>query len=443
MRRRHRPGWARFAPGAAALGLLAWAAAGPLAPVLAGGLPAAAPAALSTPALGTGACPEFVSPCLTPAALERLYGEATLLRAGWQGRGEKVVVVVSYGDPVLAQDVRTFDARFHLPALGLTVRAPLGLARFDPRRPDMVGWQEETALDVETIHAVAPLARVVVLTSPIDETEGVQGLPQFLALDRYALSHRLGCIFSQSWATEERDLGSPAGRAEVLRYAAFDRTLTGADGCTVLSGSGDTGGLPEVAFPADLPWVTAVGGTQLVGAPASPPGYRQVAWPGSAGGASALFPEPTWQRRLPPAVQAVLRGRRGLPDVAAAASPRLNLAVVAGGGWITANGTSEATPVWAGLVALADQMAGHPLGDINPLLYQLAASPSGRGALLDIVQGTNAVPDAVPPAPGHRAVPGWDLVTGLGSPWAAQLVPGLVRLARCRAGPAPPAGCPA
>ncbi len=414
-----------------------------LALTLAGGALAVgqtAPAARAV-ALGAGSCPAVVGPCLTPAGLQRLYGEGPLLRAGWQGQGESVVIVDSYGDPRLVADVAAFDARFHLPPLTLTVRAPLGRVPFNARRPDMLGWEEETALDVETVHAVAPRARIAVLTSPVDETEGVQGLPQFLALDRYAVVHHLGCIFSQSWATEEQDLRGPAGRAEVARYAAFDRTLTERDGCTVLSGSGDSGGLRLVAFPADLPWVTAVGGTQLIPAPATAAGYRQVAWPGSAGGLSALFPEPAWQRGLPAAAQAILHGRRGLPDVAAAAGSGLNLAVAAGGAWTTANGTSEATPVWAGLVAIADQMAGQPLGALNPLVYRLAEGAGGRGALIDITSGCNAVVGAR----GHCARPGWDLVTGLGSPWAARLVPDLVRLRGCapRPKPARPPACQA
>jgi len=428
------------------LGRGRWARAGVmaatvLAAVAMGSARAAAPP-VPAAAPGTGACPPLVAPCLSPAGLQRLYGEGPLLRAGWQGQGQTVVIVVSYGDPALAADVRAFDRRFHLPAAAVRVLAPLGRVRFDPQRPDMLGWETETALDVETVHAVAPRAGIVVLTSPVDETEGVQGLPQFLALDRYAVAHRLGCVFSQSWATEEQDLTTPRGRAEVASYAAFDRTLTASHRCTVLSGSGDSGGLPMVAFPADLPWVTAVGGTQLTLAPGTPAGYRQVAWPGSAGGISRWFPEPPWQRALPALAQAALRGRRGLPDVAADASLSLNLAVDAGGSWTVANGTSEATPVWAGLIALADQMAGRPLGNVNPLLYAISTTPQDAGALVDITRGTNAVPDASPPAPGHVASPGWDLVTGLGTPWAARLVPALVRLSGCPdPPPRGPVGC--
>jgi subtilase family serine protease len=77
--------------------------------------------------------------------------------------------------------------------------APLGTAPFDPNDGDQISWASETSLDVEWAHAMAPGASIVVLTSPVDETQGIQGLPEFLKLEKFAVEHHLGHIISQSW----------------------------------------------------------------------------------------------------------------------------------------------------------------------------------------------------------------------------------------------------
>jgi subtilase family serine protease len=120
---------------------------------------------------------------------------------------------------------------------------------------------------------------------------------------------------------------------------------------------------------------------------------------------------------------------RGVPDVAADANPDTGVPVVAsniGGGYTISGhgGTSASAPIWAGIIALADQYAGHRLGFVNPAVYQIARSLQYHQAFHDITAGksnTAEFPDGT--IIGYRAAPGWDPVTGWGSPNAQVLVP--------------------
>jgi subtilase family serine protease len=104
-----------------------------------------------------------------------------------------------------------------------------------------------------------------------------------------------------------------------------------------------------------------------------------------------------------------------------------------GPGWYLSCGTSESVPLFAGIVALADQEAGHGLGLINPRLYDLAADR--RGGITDITSGNNSVAfhqnGVLVSVPGYSARPGYDLASGVGSVDAAKFVPALARTDRC------------
>jgi subtilase family serine protease len=117
-----------------------------------------------------------------------------------------------------------------------------------------------------------------------------------------------------------------------------------------------------------------------------------------------------------------------VPDVVGDAGTQtgMALAIEAGGGSYnlsSAGGTSAATPLWGGLMALADQLAGHDLGFVNPALYRIARSPVYGQAFHDITTGNNTVVINGTTYSGYQAGPGWDPVTGLGCPDAAVLVP--------------------
>ena len=173
--------------------------------------------------------------------------------------------------------------------------------------------------------------------------------------------------------------------------------------------------------------------------PPSNPGVREVGWIDSGGGFSHIFAKPAYQDTLP-AGSTAIDAMRGVPDVAFQASSRTGVLVydtapgdAEGGltcpsgnpcsaGWYVVGGTSCSSPQWAGLVAIADQIAGHSLGQINPTLYTLASGPNYGTYFYDVTNGNN---QADPAVPGYPATTGWDPVTGLGTPNAATLVPAL------------------
>jgi subtilase family serine protease len=375
----------------------------------------------------------FGTPCYSPQEIQHAYGLDSLLARGDNGAGQTIVIIDSFGSPTLASDLAIFDADYGLPAPpSLSVEAPLGSVPFDPNNDDMVGWAVETSLDVEWAHAMAPGAGIVLLTSPVSETEGVQGMPQFLALEQYALDHHLGQIISQSWGTTENTLFSPEGRQvfnsfENLYANAALRHVTvlataGDSGTANVDANGNTYPFPTVIFPGSSPLVTSVGGTSLFADTSG--GYQsETVWNeglvggATGGGISQTFGEPLYQWLLPPATQRQLGGRRGIPDISWNADPFTSILVYVGflgpdnNGYYALGGTSEGAPQWAGLVADLNQLLHRPIGFLNPYLYLLGATGHGRG-FHDITIGNNAFNGV----PGYSATPGWDLTTGWGTP---------------------------
>ncbi|HUZ34856.1 MAG TPA: S53 family peptidase [Streptosporangiaceae bacterium] len=210
--------------------------------------------------------------------------------------------------------------------------------------------------------------------------------------------------------------------------------------CHVIEGL--TGGsfppVKEVSLPASDPLVLAAGGTSLTASHTTGAYIGETAWglpygtpgtqfQGSGGGFSRIFTRPAYQDGIPS-----IGPWRGVPDVAADASAHQGMAVVIsgdGGTYMIRNsgGTSTSAPIWAGLIALADQYAGRSLGFVNPALYRIARTALYHQAFHDITTGTNTVSFPPKQITGYRAAPGWDPVTGLGSPNAQVLVPLLAR----------------
>jgi subtilase family serine protease len=179
--------------------------------------------------------------CYTPYQFRVAYGAEALTEKGFTGKGQTVVDIVSFGSPTLQQDMDAFDQQFGLPAIKLQIINPIGTKTFDPSNKDMAGWAGETTLDVQIIHAIAPDAGIVVLTSPVSETEGTIGLPQFRQLEQYAIDHQLGTIVSQSWGASEVTLKDAAGQQEIQKWDTFFQKATTQQGMTFLSSSGDNG----------------------------------------------------------------------------------------------------------------------------------------------------------------------------------------------------------
>jgi subtilase family serine protease len=381
-------------------------------------------------------------PCYSPQEIRHAYGVDQLINRGDGGRGQTIVIFDSYGSPTITSDLASFDAGYGLPAPpSFEILSPLGTVPYNPTAiPDQVGWAAETTLDVEWAHAMAPYASIVLMTSPVDETEGVQGMPQFNELENYALDHHLGDVWSQSWGATENTLFTPAGEQV---YRDFEDTYARADasGVSVFASTGDAGTanvetdgttvypFPTVNFPASSPLITAVGGTSLT-ADTSGDYQSETVWPDGGGGISQKFSEPLYQRlTLTRSDQSELGGMRGIPDVSWNADPNTPILIylsffgASAAGYYTIGGTSEGSPDWAGLAADLDQLAGHPLGLLNPYLYALGAAGIG---FHDITVGNNGQ-DGVP---GYSATPGWDAASGWGTPDLSQLFSDVVFLAR-------------
>ena len=389
-------------------------------------------------------------PCYSPQQMHTAYGLNGLIDGGFVGAGETIVIIDSYGSPTIAADLVTFDQGYGLPdPPSFTVLAPLGTVPWNPTLyPDQPGWAAETTLDVEWAHAMAPGASIVLMTSPVDETEGVQGMPEFLELEKYALDHHLGKIISQSWGATEntlfRDVAGRRGPQVIKDFEAFYRRAAG-ERVTVLAAAGDSGSsnvetngvtfypFPTVGYPASSPHVTAVGGTTLY-ADTSGNYQSETVWnnPGccaGGGGISQLFKVPDYERKwLPGSVRTQLGGMRGLPDVSYNADCNNVILVYLSyfgadsAGFYGICGTSEGSPQWAGIVADLNQYAGRPLGFLNPALYALGGLGDFSSFGRDITVGNNAlldVPGAV--APGYSATPGWDPASGWGTPNLVEL----------------------
>jgi subtilase family serine protease len=399
--------------------------------------------------------------CYGPAQVRRAYGLPALYAKGVTGRGATIVIVDSYGSPTIRNDLSVFDRAYRLPAPPeFRIIRPAGrIPAYDPGSSDMVGWAGETTLDVEWAHAVAPGANLLLVETPVSETEGVHGFPQIIAAEKYVLNHHLGDVISQSFsATEETFPGQAT--IQSLRGAY---QLARKDHVTVLTASGDAGaadvGRDEstyyafrvTSWPDSDPLVTGVGGTQLHftarDAPAAPAVWNDTyntkaneftnggegpSPLASGGGLSVFFTRPAYQN----SVRDVTGGSRGVPDISMSAAcngavDTYNSYQGAPAGWSPECGTSEATPLFAGIVALADQVAGHSLGLINPALYQLAAAH--EPGIVDVTSGNNTVSftqdGREQTVTGFPARPGYDLATGLGTVNAPYFVPELARLA--------------
>lgn len=383
---------------------------------------------------------------LTPAQVSVAYDLPPLAAAGITGTGQTIVVVDSFGSPTITSDLAHFDTYFRLPAPpSFQVIQPAGpVPAFHARNTNRVGWAEETTLDVEWAHVIAPGASIVLVETPTSENEGTTGFPQIVAAEEYVLRHRLGQVISQSFAATEQTF--PSASALLALRSAYE--LAAREHVTVLAATGDQGATsfkynmkdlyanPAVSWPATDPLVTAVGGTQLDLRANGTRREPDVAWHNSGGGKSITFGRPAYQS----GVRALTGDARGVPDISMDAS--CASAVVIYGSfyrgparWDPICGTSLATPLFAGIVALADQYAGHGkphgLGVINPAIYTIAARH--EPGVVAISSGSNTETfdqhGKKYTVHGFAATGGYNLVTGVGTVDAAYFVPELAKLA--------------
>ena len=445
--------------------------------------------------------------CYTPQQIADAYDVTALHDSGDLGQGQTIVLVDSYGSPTAQQDLQFFHDTFFptLPNPNFDEVYPNGAPTYNNTYhgnglsgpAGAANWSGEATLDIEWSYAIAPLAHIVLLAVPPAETEGVQGFPNlFKAIQGAINTYPAGTVFSQSFGVTEQTFGG-AGSTQTAKFDQVYQAAA-ARGDTVLASAGDNGasntskqhkdttsyGFATTGWPATSPWVTAVGGTQLqhgwTWAPTSDqpfnadgslnPAYfnytdggnSEAVWNESwlpaatGGGPSTLYGPQPWQA---PVQSVIGTNARGIPDLAwnAAVNGGVLVWITAfpnyqRSGWHVYGGTSAASPQIAGVVALAnEQLAAsgskRTVGYLNPLLYQIGATPgsasptfTGSGDFRDIVPQTygiytlenntlSANPDGSTPSGGVTGSPtlsGWDMTTGFGTPRASTFVADLV-----------------
>jgi len=281
---------------------------------------------------------------------------------------------------------------------------------------DPSGADGEVTLDIEIAGAIAPKAKIAVYFAPNSDAGFVDAVSHALHDSTHNPS-----VLSISW-------GAPESAWTAQAITSLNDTLQSAValGVTICAASGDSGsndgaatGTEEVDFPAASPYALACGGTHLTASAGSKSIAREVVWnDGSSGGAtgggvSTRFALPAWQEGLKATRvggSAVPLANRGVPDVAADASPATGYEVLIDGQSASVGGTSAVAPLFAGLIARINARSGKTVGFVNAKLYQ------STRAFNDITSGNNG---------GYAAAPGWDACTGLGSPNGSRIAAAL------------------
>ena len=357
---------------------------------------------------------------LTPAALRASYRSDALFADGYTGKGQTIVIFAFSGFD--QADLDTFASTFDLPKFTPTV---IGGQAGEPGA--------ETTMDLSVVHAIAPDARTVV----VNARPTVQGDGAYVKIGQMmedADRQFPGAVwsFSISWGCDKLLTATDLEPARSALVAALGH------GTTAFMANGDLAGLEcksgdDWSSPpgpdnvglnsvASVPEMVNVGGTTL-STRADGGWLGEQAWVdvplslGTSGGVSELFDQPQWQRGVADHLDADGNpGRRLTPDVAAVADPFTGVRFFLQGQPTVGGGTSQAAPIWAGFAAVMNQYllenGGRRLGDLNPLLYRIAAG-APLPAFRDVTLGGNAVDDAAP---------GYDLVSGLGTPDVANLV---------------------
>jgi len=381
--------------------------------------------------------------CYGPDQIRAAYSVQPLLDSGTNGAGRKIVIVDAYGSPTLVNDLHTWDTVWGVPDPVLDVRTPFGIDSTSVG--NAFGWGVETSLDVEWAHAIAPAAKIVLVVAKSNNDADIVNALQ------YAVDNDLGDVISMSFGEGESCMAA----ADLAKQHAVFETAK-AKNITLFASSGDQGsaqpacdGSPSfflsASTPATDPNVTAVGGTNLIadgvsGAYKSETTWNETAIFGPAatgGGLSILFKRPDYQA---PVVKD--SHVREVPDVAYNAGINGGVivrafcpgAVCGGGGgsvYFRVGGTSAGSPQWAGLIALADQIAGNRVGDVNKTLYHFGKGGNASAYFHDVTTGNNGLifvgPGTGTPIAGFSAGSGYDAATGWGTPIASTLVPAIAK----------------
>jgi subtilase family serine protease len=335
---------------------------------------------------------------LTPDNAHTLYGYPLAMANG--GKGETIAVVDAYDDPNIETDLGIFDAQYGLPACTAANGCFTKVYAGGSAPPVNSGWAIEMSLDVEWAHAMAPQAKILLVE---------------------AASNNLGDLFQGvSVAASNANVVSMSwGSAEFMQEGEPDVIFEAFPSVTFVAASGD-GGF-GASYPAASPYVVAVGGTTIEVAFSSrgvADRVRETAWSSSGGGLSEFEPPSEAQSVFLPNLAS-----RAIPDVSYIADPVTGFSIYDSVpyqgyyGWFQVGGTSAGAPQWSALVALAESASGQAVGT-SQIAYALYSSfNSAAHPLNDITIGTNGLCGTA-----CLASPGFDLVTGLGTPRAANVI---------------------
>lgn len=373
--------------------------------------------------------------CYTPQQIRKAYQTQSLINDGITGKGRTIVIVDAYQSPTIREDLATFDKLFGLPDPEMTIYGPDSFTLFDQNDPNMVGWAGEITLDVEWAHAIAPDAKIALVLAKSNEDTDI------LHATQYAIEQNLGDVISMSFGEAEACIDPTLLKAE---HALFQQATS--KHITLIASSGDQGAaqvncmgidwMQSASSPANDPLVMGVGGTSLNANQNTGKYISETTWNdaygASGGGFSTIYKTPTYQQDV-----SNINKRRGVPDVAYAGDVNGGVLTV----WSTSGlgpnlvfvfgGTSAGAPQWAGITALADQMAHKRLGFLNSAIYRIGKSDDYSAAFHDVRTGNNTyvgvnANNQQVTVPGYNATRGWDAVTGWGSPNVANLIPLLI-----------------
>jgi len=346
----------------------------------------------------------------TPKQMQSAYGIDSMIKKGYDGRGITVAITDAFAAPTIVGDMAKYNAKFGLPSFRRNqfqqiTPGPNGYSNVDLCGGN--GWYGEETLDVQAVHTMAPGAKIVY----VGGSDCLSGLDDAWAS---SIDNHVADVITNSWTDGLDDLAD-LGQEYIDFYTQY-ATEAALTGITVNFSSGDDGdhtagntdpSAKTAEFPADVPYVTGVGGTSLAvgksGQWQNEWGWQNAyalldgsAWgdstysSGGGGGVSQLFAQPYYQRGVVPASDSMVNGTpmRVVPDIAMDADPNTGMIVGEtqvfpdGTYWDTyrIGGTSLASPLLAGVDAVAGQRAGRPIGFANPLYYSLL----GTGALHDL-----------------------------------------------------------
>jgi subtilase family serine protease len=345
-----------------------------------------------------------------PQQYQSAYGESALLKAGVTGKGTTVAITDAYAAPTIYQDAQKYSQVHHQPGFSkgqFSQITPSANGYDNESLCGPQGWYGEETLDVEIVHAMAPGAKI----KYVGAADCLSGLDDAWAS---AIDNHVANVITNSWTDGVDDLADlTQAYVDFYQQYSLEAALTG---ITVNFSSGDAGdhtaggtdlAAKTVEFPADLPYVTGVGGTSvLIGSKGqhlaeygwqtdysqltngawtpAPPGVYSS---GGGGGTSVLFKQPWYQKGKVPASISEVNGKtpmRAVPDISAAGDPNTGFEVGEtqvfpdGTYWdqYRIGGTSLSSPLIAGVVAVADQFTHRSLGFINPLYYKLLGTPA-------------------------------------------------------------------